>query len=291
MDAGADDRATLSKARVKHGFYCLCLLSFLGYLIFLNLGFYFYDIWPAMDDTENYYAFTINRVFDVTHWLTVTLMTLLGFPIWISFLCFIFVPLCLLYYLEDVKKSYLAILCSCYMVFVILGVYSELLAFGFFLLFMKDYYLKRSVLWGFMSAISHPGFIPCIIAFICTKGHRKLVVFLAILSICFYILNYHQYSQYSFFNLGLKTSSYNEPSYMLLIFIINPFLLNLKNKKLDYWLFFIIGLLAHNGRYMLYFIPFLIRDYNGKEDRIAWIYGLFLSILCLLAPLYKIIHL
>jgi hypothetical protein len=286
MDACTDDKGIVSTP-------CLSfLICFLAYLMLLEITFARFGFWYGLDDIANYWIFYQNQTFDVSHWLTVLLFDLMGFSGWISFLSFIFVPFCLFYYFRDVKKTLIAFSCSSYIFWMIMGVYSQILAFCFFLLFLKDYGRKISLFWIFLAVISHPAFISCILLYIFSKKGLKASTILCIIIICImiYILTYKYYIGYFFFNIGLKIPSYTEPAYWLVFILMNPFLFDFSNRKLDYWLFFLLGIFGHNGRFILFFIPFMVRDYKGRNKIPMIIFGCFMAFMAIIAPFYKLLY-
>jgi len=264
--------------------YCLIMI-----IIYYGLHNVFrsLDSFYGVGDIRNYHKFYASQTYDKTHFLLIGLMTLIGFEETLTILCFMFIPICFYAYFRDINKTLLAVFFSQYMLYVATGVYSQIMNFGFFLLYISK--TKYKSLWYVLGVLSHPTFSLSFFVYELSQKNIKKILLTGLVCAMVYLSFQTDYREYSIVNKGITASSYKEPSHMETFLMINPFML-IPTLNLTYLMFFIYGLLGHNGRMAMYFIPFLVKHYNWKNKNIMLLTGGIFMFLSIIAPFYRFIN-
>jgi hypothetical protein len=264
--------------------FTACLVGFFLTIALCHYVFWTYDSLYGVGDIRNYQNMYLNHEFDQTHWMLVVGFNIFGFEPMLIILTSVMIPFAFYYYFRSYSKTLIALFFSQYLMYMQVGFYSQILSFFFFLLYIKN---EKTIL-GLIGCLAHPTFsIAYFIHDLFKKRYSYAFVWL-IIGLIFYINWFPQYREYNPLNVGAKTSYYTEPSYLDTIFFMNPFLLTYSLSP-HYILFFILSIIFHNGRMGLFFIPYLIDGYRGKNLKIMLLYGFIFSLISLIAPFKRII--
>lgn len=217
-----------------------------------------------------------------------------GFPLTLSVL-FIILPFFIFFvfystYFNISQSTYGAIISLFGTSYLIHSIYvciwAQVLAFLFFMLSLVYERVgknKTSFLYILAGIFSHAitSFIFLfyyLIDFDKSKN-RKNLIFIGGLALIIWFAFFQNLNLGHFINIT-NDNGYNPPApWYTFMVLLNPFLIGscMNTNNRHWWLFFVAAIFGHNGRFTLFFIPFMVREHIKRlNTNQAW----FLSIFC-----------